>query len=448
MKMTLQQVGELLGYARPLPAVEVTGWSVDTRTLRPGELFFALRGTRLDGHDFVGEALSKGASGVVVEREVGTDRAIVVADTLVALQQLAARARQRWGGTVVGVTGSVGKTTTKEAIACVLEAQGPVGKSEGNYNNHVGLPLSLLRVPDEARVAVLELGMNHAGEIRHLASIARPEIGVVTAVGYAHIENFGSLEGIAAAKRELIEALPETGVAVLNWDDPRVASFRQVHRGRSITFGFSAGADIRADGYQLCPDGARFHVAGHGWVETRLAGRFAVRNLLAAIAVGTLFGVPFSEAAGRLRELAPVGMRGDRIHWRGATLINDCYNSNPDAVRAMLELLAELPAKRRIAVLGEMRELGQWTETLHREVGRWVAASPVDLLLGVAGAARWIVEEAVRCGMTEDRCRFFDEPVPAGEYLRHELRAGDVVMLKASRAVKLEQALEVLLRES
>jgi len=258
MIFELQEVRRVVRAAGEPGPVKVKGWSVDTRTQQPGDLYFALRGPNFDGHSFVGEAAAKQAAGVVVERPMGAPDELIVGDTLRALQELGAWARERWGGKVVGVTGSAGKTTTKDAIAQLLAVDLPVGKTVGNLNNHVGVPLSILRLPPESDAAVLEIGMNHAGEIRELAGIAKPDIGVVTNVGYAHLEFFDSIDGVAAAKRELIEALPRSGVAVLNADDPRVAKFREAHPGRSVTFGFSEGAEVRATNF----DGARFRAAG------------------------------------------------------------------------------------------------------------------------------------------------------------------------------------------
>ncbi len=239
MTFALQDVARAIAAAGDPPDIRVAGWSIDSRTLAPGDVYFALRGPNHDGHDFVGAALDSGAAAVVVERSLGAPTELLVPDTLRALKDLGRWARRQWGGAVVGVTGSAGKTTTKDAIAHLLSVEIPVGRSVGNFNNHVGVPLSILRLPGDCRVGVLEMGMNHAGEIRELASIALPEIGVVTNVGYAHVEFFDSIEGVAAAKRELIETLPGDGVAVLNADDPRVSRFAEFHRGRTVTFGFA-----------------------------------------------------------------------------------------------------------------------------------------------------------------------------------------------------------------
>jgi UDP-N-acetylmuramoyl-tripeptide--D-alanyl-D-alanine ligase len=349
----------------------VTGWSVDTRTLQPGDLFFALSGPHRDGHDYVPIAIEKGAAGAVVERPIpNLPEALVVPDSLAALQNLAAWARRQWGGRIVGVTGSAGKTTTKDAIAHLLSAELPVGKTIGNFNNHLGVPLSILRLPDGARVGVLEMGMNHAGEIRALAAIAVPDIGVVTNVGYAHVEAFDSIEGVALAKRELIEALdPRRGIAVLNADDPRVMRFRAIHHGPIVSFGLSAGADLRAEEIGYEPDGTRFHVDGVDF-HTTLAGRHAVLNLLAALAVARVFEIPPERLRDAVRSFTIGKMRGERLEHRGIIVWNDCYNSNPAAVRAMLEVLRATPARRHIAVLGEMLELGAAAESLHRQAGR------------------------------------------------------------------------------
>jgi UDP-N-acetylmuramoyl-tripeptide--D-alanyl-D-alanine ligase len=441
MTLELEEVARAMGAGGEARRVKVTGWSVDTRTQQPGDVYFALRGPNFDGHDFAQAALERGAAAVVVERPAGNGEELVVRDTLEALQQAGAWARERWGGTVVGVTGSAGKTTTKDAIAHLLGAELPVGRTIGNLNNHVGVPLSILRLPDVARAAVLEMGMNHAGEIARLAEIARPEIGVVTNVGHAHVEFFDSIEGVAAAKRELIEGLRPSGVAVLNADDERVARFRERHPGRSITFGFSQGADVRAEAAELGESGSRFRALGVDY-QTGLTGKHAVMNLLAAIAVAQVFEI----APERLREpvasFATGKMRGERTEHRGVTIWNDCYNSNPDAAESMIEVLRATPARRRIAVLGEMLELGRASEELHRRVGRYAAGHGVDLLVGVRGAARWMVEEARAAGMSAEAAVFVDDAADAGEFTRAAAEAGDAVLFKGSRGVRVERAVE------
>jgi UDP-N-acetylmuramoyl-tripeptide--D-alanyl-D-alanine ligase len=440
-------VGQVSRPARVLEEALITGWSVDTRTLSPGDLFFALRGPNHDGHAYAALAIERGAAAVVVDHPLPLANAIVVPDSLAALQTLATWARRQWGGRVVGVTGSAGKTTAKDAIAHLLAVELPVGKTEGNFNNHVGVPLSILRLPDEARVGVLEMGMNHAGEIRTLAAIAKPDIGVVTNVGYAHVEAFDSIDGVALAKRELIEALdPETGIAVLNADDPRVLRFREIHPGRTITFGVSGGADVRATDIALSPEGTSFRVNGIAF-RTTLAGRHGILNLLAALAVARAFEIPLE----RLRDAAEtftIGkMRGERLEHNGVTMWNDCYNSNPEAVHAMLDVLRATPARRHIAVLGEMLELGHAAEFLHRQAGRCAAESGLDALVAVQGAAHFMAEEAVRAGMPPHSVHFFERSDSAGvgEFVRQLVQPGDAILFKGSRGVHIERTMEKVL---
>ena len=430
-----------MGGAGELPDVCVTGWSVDSRTLNPGDLYFALRGPNHDGHDYVSDALERGAAAVVVDRSVDAPRELRVADSLLALQNLGRWARRQWGGSVVGVTGSAGKTTTKDAIAHLLSVETATGRTIGNLNNHVGVPLSILRLPGDCRVGVLEMGMNHAGEIRELASIARPEIGVVTNVGYAHVEFFDSIEGVAAAKRELIEALPGDGVAVLNADDPRVSRFGERHGGRTITFGFSETAGVRAEEVEYSPDGARFQALGVDY-ETGLTGRHAVSNLLAAIAVAQVFGIAPERLREAVRSFAAGKMRGERTEHRGILVWNDCYNSNPEAAQSMIDVLRRTPARKRIAVLGEMLELGHASEELHRSLGRYAAGNGVDVLVGVRGDAHWMTEAARAAGMAAGDAPFFEDPAAAGEWVRGVAEPGDAVLFKGSRGVRVERALE------
>ncbi|MCX6628660.1 MAG: UDP-N-acetylmuramoyl-tripeptide--D-alanyl-D-alanine ligase [Candidatus Solibacter sp.] len=405
-------------------------------------MYFALRGPNHDGHGYVAAAIEKGAAAVVVERAAGAPCELVVPNTECALQALASWARRKWAGRVIGVTGSAGKTTTKDAIAHLLGTALPAGKTNGNFNNHVGVPLSLLRLPDACRAAVIEMGMNHAGEIRLLTAIAKPDIAVVTNVGYAHVEFFDSIEGIAAAKRELIEGLPPDGVAVLNADDPRVSSFRDVHPGRAVCFGFSEGAEVRGEDVEFGVAGSRFRALGVDF-ETPMSGRHAVMNLLAAIAVAHVFEIPPEGLRPAVASFAVGNMRGQRTLHQGIVIWNDCYNSNPEAAQSMLDVLCETPAVRRIAVLGEMLELGSATEELHRRVGRYAGRSAagrgVDLLIGVRGAARFMVEAAAQAGVAAE---FFEDPAEAGEHARQLAGVGDAVLFKGSRGVQVEKALE------
>jgi UDP-N-acetylmuramoyl-tripeptide--D-alanyl-D-alanine ligase len=451
MRLPLRGVAELLGLRLESDAM-VTGWSVDSRTIQPGDLYFALRGPNHDGHAFVKAAFEKGAVAAVVDREVdaaGVMSAMVlrVEDSLHAMQSLAAQTRKNWGGDVVAVTGSAGKTTTKDVIAEMLAVDLRTEKSQGNLNNHVGLPLSLLRMDDSARVMVTEIGMNHAGEIRDLAQIAKPNTGVVTNVGYAHIEFFDSIDEIGAAKRELIESLPEDGTAVLNADDPRVAGFATAHRGRTVTFGQSPSADVRAEHVEYAAEGTHFF-AKNTHFTTTLTGRYSVSNILAGIAVAGVYGIEPERLVAVVGELQSGKMRGERFQHNGILVYNDCYNSNPDAVRAMIDVLRDTPARRRIAVLGEMLELGRWAEPLHRDVGTYAAEQGLDVLVGIRGAACCTLDAATRAGLRVDAAFFFEDPAEAGRKVRTLAQPGDAVLFKGSRGVHVERALAEFLGES
>lgn len=424
------------------------GYSIDSRTIRSGELFFAVQGERLDGHDFVEAALERGAIAAVVrndqlDRYREKSRLLAVDDTLVALQTLATAIRKLWGKPLVGVTGSAGKTTTKESIAHVLSTRFRALKSEGNFNNHFGLPLMLLKIEPEHDIAVIEMGMSHAGEIRALAKIAQPETGVVTNVAPVHLEFFDSLAGIARAKYELIESLPASGIAVLNADDDYVSQFGREFRGRVIKYGTKPTADIRCENVETHgAEGSEFDIvtaSARARARLPLVGEHNILNALAAVAVGLAHGMSLPEAAATLATLAPPDKRGQVLQLGNITVINDCYNSNPKALGAMVDALSTMKAKRRIVVAGEMLELGPSGEDLHRAAGQHIAEKKVDVLVGVRGLAQAMVDGGKQAGM---HAEFVATPEEAGEWLAREARDGDVILLKASRGVKLEKALE------
>jgi len=449
MRLPLPKIAEFISAAGEFaPQETVHGYSIDSRTVGAGQLFFAVKGERLDGHDYVEQALEKGAAAAVVRQDqvgryASKTRLLAVADTLVALQTLATAVRRLWGKPLVAVTGSAGKTTTKEAVAHVLSARFRVLKSEGNFNNHFGLPLMLVKLEPEYDVAVIEMGMSHAGEIRALAKIAQPEIGVVTNVAPVHLEFFDSLAGIARAKYELVESLPANGVAVLNADDEYVSQFGRDFKGKVVMYGTRATADVRAEKIQSKgTEGAEFDVVIGGVREHAtlpLVGEHNVLNVLAAVAVGLERGLKPAEAVGALATLAPGDKRGQVLQVGNVTVINDCYNSNPKALEAMVDALAAMAAKRRIVVAGEMLELGPAGEEMHRQAGQHIAEKKIDALLGVRGLAQAMVDGARKAG---GRAEFVAGPEEAGEWLAREARDGDVVLLKASRGVKLEKALE------
>ncbi len=449
MKLPLSRIAEFVSASGSYDGnVIAQRYSIDSRTIQPGDLFFAVKGERLDGHDFVEQAFSKGAVAAVVRKDqlgkylVNTPL-LQVDDTLVALQTLAAAVRRLWGKSLIGVTGSTGKTTTKEAIAHVLSSRFRVLKSEGNFNNHFGLPLTLLRLEPEHDAAVIEMGMSHLGEIAALAKIAQPEIGVVTNVAPVHLEFFESIGEIARAKYELIDSLPAGGIALLNADDEYVSQFGRDFHGKVVLYGLRTQADVRAENAKHHgAEGSTFDVVVGGCREKAslpLVGAHNIYNALAAVAVGIERGLTLSEALGALATLAPADKRGEVVKLGNITIINDCYNSNPKALDAMVDALAAMPAKRRIVVAGEMLELGAAGEEMHRSSGRHMAERKIDVLVGVRGLAQSMVDSARESGM---RAEFLATPQEAGEWLARETREGDVVLLKASRGVKLEQALE------
>jgi UDP-N-acetylmuramoyl-tripeptide--D-alanyl-D-alanine ligase len=449
MKLALLKIAEFVSASGEYPREEVAhGYSIDSRTVGTSQLFFAVKGERLDGHDFVVQALENGAIAAVVrkdqlDRYPVKARLLAVDDTLGALQTLATAVRKLWGKPLIGVTGSAGKTTTKEAIAHLLGTRFRVLKSEGNFNNHFGLPLMLLKLEPEHDVAVIEMGMSHAGEIRALAQIAQPEIGVVTNVAPVHLEFFSSISDIARAKYELIESLPSGGTAVLNADDEYVSQFGRDFKGKVVTYGTRATADVHVENVQSRgPQGSEFDlVAGNVRQHARLplVGEHNILNALAAVAVALGRGLTLSEAVGALATLLPADKRGQVLQLGNIAVINDCYNSNPKALEAMVNALVSMPAKRRIVVAGEMLELGPAGEEMHRTAGRLIAEKKIDLLLGVRGLAQAMVEEARQAKL---RAEFVATSEEAGEWLAREARDGDVVLLKASRGVKLEKALE------
>jgi len=464
VKLTLGQIADWIHAEGVFEAnAEALGYSIDSRTIADGELFFAVKGESVDGHDYVEAALADGAVAAVVSMrwlapaQLDEAKLLRVPDedeacVLYAMQKLAHAVRKLWGKRVIGITGSAGKTTTKECIAHVLSATFKVLKTEGNLNNHFGVPLTLLRLQPEHDVAVIEMGMNHAGEIRALAKIAEPDWGVVSNVGMAHAEFFeDGIAGVARAKRELVEALPKDGLAFLNGDDARVRAFSDGLGARAILYGTSEDCAVRAtniDDHGL--NGTDFDVMvdgggnkwGRAWpMVLRLPGRHNVLNALAAIAVGEWSDVAPMEAVGALESMRPTEKRGNVLAWHGAEIVNDTYNSNPAALMSMMKALASTPAKRRIVVAGEMLELGPEGPALHAQCGEAAADAGIDFVLGVRGLAQSLVEAAKGRGVAAE---FVATPELAGAWLRENLHEGDVVLLKASRGVRLERALEAL----
>jgi len=468
MQLTLGEVAAFLETTCDARDRVAKGYSIDSRTIEPGSLFVAIRGPRFDGHQFVEQAFQRGAAGAVVERSFATgltglasdapacrSALIPVYDTAGALQDLARMVRRRWARRLVAVTGSTGKTTTKELIAAALGTRLATHKSAGNLNNQYGVPLTLLALEPAHDTAVLELGMSAPGEIAQLARIAEPQIGVVTNVAAVHLQFFTSVDAIAAAKRELIENLQGPATAVLNFDDERVRRFGEGFDGRAITFGFGEGAEIHASGFRLeegqAPDGprSRFRVGtprGAADVELSLPGRHNVENALAAIAVAEAFEIPLGDVLEALHDFQPLYQRAEILRVApDVVVINDSYNSNPRAMEQMLDVLVTWPgAARRIVVAGEMLELGPESPELHRQTGRRCGERGVDLLVGVQGDAQYFLEGAIAGGMPSEQTRFFADSADAGRFCRGVIGPGDVILVKGSRGVHLEAAIESL----
>src|SRR5882724_3494303 len=434
MRWTIAQVAGALD-TRPGagldPVARVAGVSIDSRAIRPGELFVAIHGPRHDGHTFVPDVLAGGALAAVVAQdklaqypEAVRARSIGVADTFVALKQLARKVREAWGGKIAGVTGSVGKTTTKEILAALLGTRLRILKSEGNFNNEYGLPLTLFKLDETHEAAVLEMGMSRRGELARLAEIARPDVGVVTRVSPAHLEFFSSVDEIALAKRELIEGL----------------------NGRESTAVFTAEA-IEDRGAL----GSAFdYVSPEGRVRLELAlpGRHVIANALASLAAASVWGIGAAEAQSVLRTMRAPSMRGELLRFsNGAALINDSYNSSPAALHAMTALLAATPGfQRRILAAGEMRELGTTSGELHREAGAAAAKSgKVDWIVGVAGDAAEIIEGAIASGFNRAHTKFFGSSEEAGAFVQQFFQPGDLLLVKGSRGVKMERIVEALI---
>jgi UDP-N-acetylmuramoyl-tripeptide--D-alanyl-D-alanine ligase len=441
---------------------EFANVAIDSRTIGPDELFVAIRGERFDGAAFAQGALDRGAAGVVVPRgwsaSAGTSRAgrsvvIEVDDTTAGLQALANAIRRASGTKVVAITGSAGKTTTKEATGELLAERYRVVRNRGNLNNHIGLPLSLIELRQRPEIAVVELGMNHAGEISTLVRIAEPDVRVWTNVGEAHVGFFASVDAIADAKAEILEGATASTVLVANADDERISARARGFRGRTVTFGIDREADVRAASVvDLGIDGTAATLvtpAGTAAVRVPLIGRANLANALAATAVALEFGVPLDIIVGRLATVAPAAHRGEVIRLpSGVTVIDDSYNANPTATMRALEVLAHVPAGRKVAVLGEMLELGAFAVRLHEQVGRAAAAAGIDRLVTVGGEpARALAQAGIASGLSPASVRHFATSDEAAAVVAAEAAPDDVVLVKGSRGVKTDRVVERLKAE-
>ena len=448
---TIQQIASWTGGRLPQNAGRLVRRVVtDSRGVQPGDLFVALRGERFDGHDFLPAVAGQGAVACLVEpgrgeRPLGL-ASVEVPDTLDALQRLASEWRQTLSARVVGVTGSSGKTSTKDFTYAILSQRLKGWCTRGNLNNHIGVPLTLLEGSMEDAFAVVEMGMNHAGEIAPLAAMARPEVGIITNIGVAHIEHLGSREAIAREKGALLAALPAGGTAVLPAGDDFLGILEQLASGRVLTAGLGCG-DVQA--VDVCPvqGGSRFALLYEGVrveVELGVAGLHMVRNAALAAAAALALDLPLEVAAEGLRGIQLTKGRMEKRLVRGVEFLDDTYNANPDSMKAAIATLAQWPASgRRIAVLGRMGELGSYARTGHQEVGR-TAGAGIDWLLTVGAEADWIAQAAIEEGCPE--VAHFEDTSAAARALGEALREGDVVLVKGSRSARMERVIEEVAR--
>lgn len=424
----------------------VHGLSIDSRTLRSGQLFVALRGPNFDGHTFVGDAHARGAAALLVEGPVAEGLPqIIVEDSRQALGQLTSRWRQRLTLSLVAVTGSNGKTTVKEMIASILGRRGSTLATQGNLNNDIGVPLTLSRLSEQHNFAVLELGANHAGEIAYLAQLVRPTVALITNAGPAHLEGFGSLEGVARAKGEIYGALSDEGTAIINSDDQFASLWRQLARDRTqITFGLDTAADVRAE-YELGPRGTRMHLftpVGDVHLDLQLAGRHNVMNALAAAAAAIAVGCTLQQVAEGLERIAPVkGRLQVKRGLRGSCVIDDTYNANPESLRAALQVLKAYPGRRFLA-LGDMAELGERAVESHVEAGRVARAAGVDRLYAVGELARAAVENF------DGQAKHYSSKRSLATELREDLDADVAVLVKGSRGMGMEEIVDAIAETS
>ena len=467
IRLTTEWVARAMGGTpRPGdPEREFNGVSIDTRTLTAGDLFVAIAGERFNGADFAGAAIDAGAGGVVVERGRGRElpstvkerppfAVIEVDDGIAALQALAQAVRRASGAKVVAITGSAGKTTTKEVTAEFLATRYRVIRNRGNFNNHIGLPLSLIELRRRPEIAVVELGMNHTGEISTLVRIAEPEVRVWTNVGEAHLGFFESLDAIADAKAEICEGAKPATLLIANADDERIRKRVSRFGGRVVTFGIDFDADVRATAVRRRGiDGTDAHIAtprGTFDLTTPLIGGGNLANVLAATAVAIEFEIPLAAVAERASHLMPASHRGEVLRLsQGVTVIDDSYNANPTATRRAIEVLGETTARsRRVAVLGEMLELGERASALHEEVGRAAAEAKVDIVIAVGGdPARALADAAVAAGVERSNVLYVATSEEAADAVARLIRRGDLVLVKGSRGVRTDRVVDRLKAE-
>lgn len=447
MKLLLEEIASWVG-GRVLHSdgkIEVRGVSTDSRMVRKGEIFIALEGPNFDGHDFVGDAMREGAVAAIVHREdaLGHHPGILVSDTLQALGDFAHR--YRWHGHLipwVAVTGSNGKTSTRRMITTILETRGVVCAPTDNFNNLVGLPLTILRCPSDAWVGVLEMGTSRRGEIARLTAIATPTIGVVTCVGHAHLDGLGSLEGVAQEKAAIFSRLPRDGVAIYPAKDPYVGILTSTIHGNRASFALESGADMVAEDVQVSLEGTRFRVRGVDFFIP-LLGAHNAANCLAALLVAEHLKIGLKECAEALRNMQPVKDRLQCIHAGPITILDDVYNANPDSLRTAVDFLVSIPAERRVVIIGDMLELGRDSMALHRKAGKWLNRKGIDVICAV-GKETLPLAESAAFASARTIVRHFRSVQALDNYLPSLIRPGDLILVKGSRGMKMERVVKTL----
>lgn len=443
-------------------SIKFNGVSIDSRAISPGQVFFAIIGERFDGHDFVVDAYKKGAVSFVVDREIdfpvdivknaNKPAVIMVEDTTVALQDLASYYRKQHKDLkVVGITGSAGKTSTKDMVAAILDTSYKVKKTEGNLNNYYGLPLTILSLEGDEEVAILEMGMSKLGEIELLTQIASPDIGVITNVGQTHLENLGTVENVARGKSELITGLPETGIAVLNYDNEYVRDMNLIFTGdKVIYYGFSKKADIYADYIKVNKEGLTSFIVNYKndkiKIEMNKPGDHNIYNALAAIAVARMLDVDWGLIKRALKKVEFSALRWDVQEVQGIKIINDSYNANPLSMKAAIRAVLDIAEGRVITVLGAMLELGNEEENAHYELGKFIYNHHIDYLFTVGEPGSLIAKGARESGMEKAKIKTFAVNEEATIALKNIIKAGDCILIKGSRGMKMEEIVKELHR--
>ena len=451
-ELTLKQIADWCGgkVSARFEHLRVSRMQSDSRKVRSGDLFVALKGAKADGHDFAETAINHGAVAALVSRPISEKLpSIEVEDTLCAYGEIAAGYRKLTGVKVVGITGSVGKTTTKEMTASILEAVYHTAKTEGNHNNNLGLPMTIMDMPENTEVAVLEMGMNHSGEMEYLSDIARPDLAIITNIGTMHIEHLGTREGILQAKLEIMRGMPDDGAGVFNGDEPLLWNIRAIGKHKKYYYGIENHAcDVTATDIVELDDGVRFVVHGFGQqfeLFVPMLGRHAVYNALAATTVGLLLGVKPEQIQARFSSFHNTGMRQKIYVKNGVTIIEDCYNAGPESTEAALDVLAGIKTDgRRIAVLGDMLELGNRSAAEHYRIGR-LAVGKADLLLTYGEHSVRTLTGAITGGMNPKNTDHFDTHEDMAHMLKMRVSEGDVVLFKGSRGMRMEKVLQLFL---